>query len=127
MTGIWHKQIFLCFQFQITEFSISIRDRFRNLVEIKKEIIALLTEPATLNDIVNGDDDKKSVAFRNVNEIIDDANNRESSELTDQLWTVLRGCSSYEMLKEAIEYIFNSAAKINVVVRINSSHTISYK
>lgn len=96
-------------------------------MEIKKEIIALLTEPATLNDIVNGDDDKKSVAFRNINEIIDDANNRESSELTDQLWTVLRGCSSYAMLKEAIEYIFNSAAKINVVVCINSSHAISNK
>lgn len=91
---------------------------FSNLAEIKKEIIALLTEPATLNDIVDGDDDKKSVTFRNINEIIDDANNRDSSELTDQLWTVLRGCSSYEMLKEAIEYIFNSVAKINVVVGI---------
>lgn len=80
-----------------------------------------MTEPATLNDIVDGDDDKKSVAFRNINEIIDDANDRESSELTDQLWTVLRGCSSYQMLKETIEYIFNSVAKINVVVGCNSS------
>lgn len=87
-------------------------------MEIKKDIITLLTEPATFHNIVSDDDDGNKNTFKNIQEIVDEAIIRESSELTDQLWEVLKGCSSYEMLKEAIEYVFTSAAKINVVVGI---------
>lgn len=93
----------------------------------------------------------------NIEQIVGNANNRVSVELTDQLWDLLKSnivdwicvsrwtsfwwpteramysicpnceplskqnaiipaCSSYETLKEAIEFILTSAAKINVVV-----------
>lgn len=61
------------------------------MTEIKEEILKLLTEPAAIHKPIADEDDQKKIDFKNIDKIIDDADARQSSELTDQLWTVLKG------------------------------------
>lgn len=103
----------------------------------------MLTQPIPIG-MTDEDDANEHSPNTSIDKIVENASTRESGELTDQLWDVLRGinhtiksnvkqklfsfsksliviipgCSSYNMLKEAIEHIFTSAAKINVVVRM---------
>lgn len=84
------------------------------MVDLKREIYEILTEFVEVQE--SDDEDEPKDEEKNIDKIIKKASERESTELTDQLWEVLKRCSSYEMLKEAFAYIFTSAAKINVVV-----------
>ncbi|XP_031631660.1 protein zwilch [Contarinia nasturtii] len=85
-----------------------------DIAEIKQEIYDMLTQPISIG-LTDEDDVNNHKPNTSIDKIVENASVRESGELTDALWDVLRGCSSYNALKEAIEYIFTSAAKINVV------------
>ncbi|XP_055324770.1 protein zwilch [Sitodiplosis mosellana] len=85
-----------------------------DIAEIKQEIYDMLTQPIPIG-VTDEEDVNEHKPNTSIDKIVENASTRESGELTDQLWDVLRGCSSYSMLKEAIEHIFTSAAKINVV------------
>lgn len=108
-----------------------------DIAEIKQEIYEMLTQPIPIG--VNDEDDENSPKLNtNIEKTVENAGMRMSDELTDQLWDVLKGkyqrwnnnnnyftsrstfvsgCPSYEILKEVIEYVFTTSAKINVVVR----------
>lgn len=84
---------------------------FRGLMEVKQQIFKCFTD-IPQEYIQNDEDDVNT----DVETIIEKAKFRESDELTDQLWEVLKGCSSYTDLKLAFEYVFSCALKYNIVV-----------
>lgn len=83
----------------------------RELIEVKQRIFKCFTDMP--QEYVQNDEDDVNT---DIETIIEKAKFRDSDELTDQLWEVLKACSSYADLKLAFEYVFNCAVKYNIVV-----------
>lgn len=65
---------------------------FSTIGEIKKEIYDMLTQPIPIGvtDVDEMNDRKPNTS---IDQIVENAGNRVSVELTDQLWDLLRGLS----------------------------------
>lgn len=83
--------------------------------ELKEEILEIMGGYSDYQyfDTENDDTNNKGTSIElNVLKICD----RECTIMTDQLWNVLKRCSSYDMLVDAFHCIFKLAVGINIVV-----------
>uniref|UniRef100_A0A1I8PY40 Protein zwilch n=1 Tax=Stomoxys calcitrans TaxID=35570 RepID=A0A1I8PY40_STOCA len=76
--------------------------------ELRENINKVMTEISEI-------DSSNSTAERDIEEVIQSANTRKLSDLTDKLWDILKQCSSYKDLKMAFNILFQCAARCNIV------------
>ncbi|XP_055849797.1 protein zwilch [Episyrphus balteatus] len=74
---------------------------------LKEKVFSIMTELSGLFDM-------DSTCFE-IEAVVQRAKERTLTDLTDKLWEVLKCCSSYRELKQALNYVFQCAAKCNIV------------
>lgn len=86
-----------------------------DFAEIREEILEIMGSHTDYQffDTENETVDNKAVTIEQIVRKICD---RDCSLMTDQLWEVLKRCSSYDMLVDAFHCIFKLAVGINIVV-----------
>lgn len=65
------------------------------ITEIKQEIRDMLTQPISISIAEDEDDMNSNKRITNIDKIVENASRRESGELTDQLWDLLKGNSKF--------------------------------
>ncbi|XP_055904540.1 protein zwilch [Eupeodes corollae] len=74
---------------------------------LKENVFSIMTE-------LSGIFDMEGTCFE-IEAVVQRAKERTLTDLTDKLWEVLKCCSSYRDLKQALNYVFQCAAKCNIV------------
>lgn len=74
---------------------------------LKDKVFTIMTELSGLFDI-------ETTCFE-IEAVVQRAKERTLTDLTDKLWNVLKCCSSYRELRQALNYVFQCAAKCNIV------------
>lgn len=64
---------------------------FSDITEIKQEIHDMLTQPIPIGVAEDEEDVNSHKHITNIDKIVENASRRESGELTDQLWDLLKG------------------------------------
>lgn len=66
----------------------------RDIKELKQDIYNMLTQPVAIS-VTDEDDVNSHTPNRSIDKMVENASIRESGELTDQLWDVLKGSTEY--------------------------------
>lgn len=75
-----------------------------DIAEIKQEIYDMLTQPIAI-DVTDGDDVAEHKPNTSIDKIVENASVRESGELTDQLWDVLKGIKYLQNQNRNVEQL----------------------
>lgn len=88
----------------------SLVSNFSDIGDIKKEIYDMLTQPIPIG-VTDEDDMNNRKPNTNIEQIVENAGNRVSVELTDQLWDLLK--SNFLLFIGITFFFVNRQTKIN--------------
>lgn len=90
-----------------------------DFTEIKEEVLEIMGGHSDYQ-FFDPESEAADNKAANIEHVVRKVCDRECALMTDQLWEVLKRCSSYDMLVDAFQCIFKLAVGINIVV----SHSV---